>query len=152
MGSAAAFTRPAPLRGPVERRAAQPRPNRAHAAADSTDYPGRGTLDVLVTTCRSGAASSTHLRPGPRSVAVGKLHDSAESSQTKTLRVPLSHRAQTILARRGKLPIRLSLVFTPEGGQSSRQAAHTPSASWSAHHLVGAVVTSGFLAKGSRSG
>jgi hypothetical protein len=54
-------------------------------------------------------------------VTVGKLHDSAESPQTKTLRVPLSHRAQTILARRGKLPIRLSLVFTPEGGQSSRQ-------------------------------
>ena len=86
------------------------------------DYPGRGTLDVLVTTRRPGAASAARLRPGPRRVRLGRLHDSAESPQTKTLRVPLSHRAKAILARRGRLPIRLSLVFAPEGGRSSRQA------------------------------
>jgi hypothetical protein len=38
------------------------------------------------------------------------------------LRVPISHRGERLLARRGKLPVRISLVFTPDGGQSSRQA------------------------------
>jgi hypothetical protein len=85
------------------------------------DYPGRGTLDVLVTTRRPGA-SSARLRPGGRRVGVGRLHDSAGGPETHTLRVPLTDRGQSILARRGKLPIRLSLVFTPEGGQSARLA------------------------------
>jgi hypothetical protein len=67
----------------------------------------------------SGAAG---LRPGPRRVRVGRLHDSADGPETHTLRVPITHRGQSILARRGKLPIRLSPVFTPDGGQSSRQA------------------------------
>ena len=41
------------------------------------DYPGRGTLDVLVTTRRPGAQTA-RLRPGPHRVTVGKLHDSAD--------------------------------------------------------------------------
>ena len=85
------------------------------------DYPGRGTLDVLVTTRPPGAASAS-LRPGGRRVTVGKLRDRAENPETHTLRVPLTHRGTSILGRRGKLPVRLSLVFTPDGGQSSRQA------------------------------
>jgi hypothetical protein len=86
------------------------------------DYPGRGTLDVLVTTRRPGAASAAGLRPGPHRERVGRLHDSADGPETHTLRVPMTRRGQSILARRGKLPVRLSLVFTPDGGQSSRQA------------------------------
>jgi hypothetical protein len=84
------------------------------------DYPGDGTLDALVTTHRLGA-SAARLRPGPNRLSVGKLHDSASGAQTKTLRVRLTSRGRQILARRGKLPIRLSLVFTPTGGQSARQ-------------------------------
>ena len=87
----------------------------------SFDYPGEGTLDALVTTRRPGA-SAARLRPGPSRVSVGKLHDSAGAAQTKTLRVRLTRRGRRILTRRGKLPIRLSLVFTPAGGQSARQA------------------------------
>jgi hypothetical protein len=86
------------------------------------DYPDRGTLDVLVTTRRPGAASAAGLRPGPHSVRVGRLHDSADGPETHTLRVAITHRGESILARRGKLPIRLSLVYTPDGGQPSRQA------------------------------
>jgi hypothetical protein len=91
------------------------------------DYPGRGTLDVFVTTRRLGAASSARSAPGPqRDGGEAARHPrtctTPENPQTKTLRVPPSHRTQTILARRGKLPIRLSLVYRPEGGQSSRQA------------------------------
>jgi hypothetical protein len=88
----------------------------------SFDYPGRGTLDALVTTRRPGSAAAARLRPGPHRVAVGKLHDSADGAVTKTLRIPLTAHGRRILARRGKLPIRLSLVFTPDGGQSARQA------------------------------
>ena len=88
----------------------------------SFDYPGRGTLDVLVTTRRPGSAAAARLRPGPHRVTVGKLHDSADAPVTKTLRIPLTGRGRRILARRGKLPIRLSLVFTPDGGESARQA------------------------------
>jgi hypothetical protein len=88
----------------------------------SFDYPGRGTLDALVTTRRPGSAAAARLRPGPHRVAVGKLHDSADGAVTKTLRIPLTARGRRILARRAKLPLRLSLVFTPDGGQSARQA------------------------------
>jgi hypothetical protein len=85
------------------------------------DYPGRGTLDAIVTTRRPGAESA-RLRPGPHRVTVGKVHDSADSAQTKTLVIPLTRRGRRILAHRGKLPIRVSLVFTPDGGPSARQA------------------------------
>jgi hypothetical protein len=101
-----------------------------------------------------GAGLSGFVASGPAPPLAMVCHENNDQSATNERpprKLPRGHRAQTILARRGKLPIRLSLVFTPEGGQSSRQAAHTPSASWSAHHLVGAVVTSGFLAKASRS-
>jgi hypothetical protein len=87
----------------------------------SFDYPGKGTLDALVTTRRPGAQTA-RLRPGPHRVTVGKLHDRADRAQTKTLVIPLTGRGRHILRRRGKLPIRLSLVFTPDGGQSARQA------------------------------
>jgi hypothetical protein len=93
----------------------------ARALRLSFDYPGSGTLDALVTTRRPGAASA-RLRPGPHRLSVGKLHDRATGAQTKTLVVPLTRGARRLLARRGKLPIRLSLVFTPDGGQSARQA------------------------------
>jgi hypothetical protein len=66
-----------------------------------------------VTTRRRGAAAA-RLRPGPHRVTVGKLHDRASAAQTKTLVIPITSRRKHILSRRGKLPIRLSLVFPPD--------------------------------------
>ena len=78
------------------------------------DYPVRGKLDVLVTTRTPGASAARQMR-------VGRLHDSAVGPETHTLRVPLTHRGQSMLGDRGKLPIRLTLVFTPDGGQPSQR-------------------------------
>ncbi|HEX3317563.1 MAG TPA: hypothetical protein VHR88_06065, partial [Solirubrobacteraceae bacterium] len=75
------------------------------------DYPGSGKLDVLVTTRRPRGASAASLRPGPHSLRIGRLRDSADGRETHTLRVPISHRGERLLARRGKLPVRISLVF-----------------------------------------
>ena len=78
------------------------------------NYPVRGKLDVLVTTRAPGASAARQMR-------VGRLHDSAVGPETHTLRVPLTHRGQSMLGDRGKLPVRLTLVFTPDGGQPSRR-------------------------------
>ena len=78
------------------------------------DYPVRGKLDVLVTTRTPGASAARQMR-------VGRLHDSAVGPETHTLRVPLTHRGQSMLGDRGKLPIRLTLVFTPDRGQPSQR-------------------------------
>jgi hypothetical protein len=85
------------------------------------DFPGPGTLDALATTHRL-TAKTARLRPGPHRLSVGRLHASADGPGPRTFRLPLNANGRRILAIRGKLPIRLSLVYTPTGGQNSRQA------------------------------
>jgi DNA-binding beta-propeller fold protein YncE len=85
------------------------------------DFPGRGTLDALATTHKLRAHAAV-LRPGPNRVAVGRLHASADAPGPRIFHLPLNATGRRILAIRGKLPIRLTLVYTPTGGQSSRQA------------------------------
>jgi hypothetical protein len=85
------------------------------------DFPGAGTLDALATTRKLGAHTAV-LRPGPHRTAVGRLHASAQGPGPRRLRLRINRRGRRILAIRHRLPVRLSLVFTPTGGQSSRQA------------------------------
>jgi hypothetical protein len=95
--------------------------DRKHGAAKlDVTLPGPGFLTVA--DARRGVAVAS-ARPIPKEPPVFIRTTSAQTSGPQTVRVFLrpTAAAKKILGKRGKLPIRLQLTFTPEGGMTATQ-------------------------------
>lgn len=77
-------------------------------ATVSVKLPGAGTLEVI------GTAKN-----GKKTIKVGRTVLSASRAGTFNVQLKPSAAAKKILREKGKLPVRLTLVFTPDGGEEN---------------------------------
>jgi YVTN family beta-propeller protein len=85
------------------------------------DFTDPGQLKSLLTTHKLPAGAA-RLRPGPHRTAIAQKTVTRDAAGRVVVHLPINKKGRRIHSLRGKLPVRLTLVYTPNGGDPNRSA------------------------------